>query len=123
MKKEEILKMNKKEIEELYKSMINSMINHLNCLDCFNCEDCFHCADCFNCSSCFHCSICLDCSNCSDCLDCLDCSNCSHCSHCLHCSFCAGLKNGKKHEYKICNIQFTKEEYFKKLEEIQKFRY
>jgi hypothetical protein len=30
------------------------------------------------------------------------------------------LKDGKRHQYEICNVQFTKEEYEKKLEELKK---
>ena len=37
-----------------------------------------------------------------------------------YCSDCRELKNGKKHQYKICNVQFTKEEYENKIKELRK---
>ena len=45
-----------------------------------------------------------------------DCSDCSYCSRCSDCSFCRNLKNGK---YCICNVQFTQEEYKKKMKELK----
>ena len=58
---------------------------------------------------------CTRCSNCSNCSDCSDCSNCSNCSYCSDCSYCFGLNNGRFHQYKILNVQFTKEEYENKI--------
>ena len=53
---------------------------------------------------------CSDCSNCSDCYRCYDCSGCSDCYRCRY------LRNK---QYCICNVQFTKEEYFSKLESLK----
>ena len=61
---------------------------------------------------------CSVCSYCSDCSDCFYCSNCSDCSDCYNCSYCKGLKDDKIHQYKICKIQLTKEEYEKKMKEL-----
>ena len=97
--KEEILKMNKEELKK-YKSILKSK----DCSDCYNCYNCSDCSDCYNCSDCF------DCSYCSDCFDCF---------YCFDCSYCKGLKDDKIHQYKICNIQLTKEEYEKKIKELQ----
>ena len=55
-------------------------------------------------------------NDCSDCSDCYDCSDCSRCSDCSNCYGCRNLR--KVERYMICNIQFTKEEYEKKIKEI-----
>jgi len=47
-----------------------------------------------------------------------NCSNCSNCFDCFNCFNCRNLKDGNKHQYKICNVQLTKEEYEKKMKEI-----
>ena len=98
--KKEILKMNKEELDD-YKWNDDLNIGKESCSDCFNCfncSDCSYCSNCFNCFNCFHCS---DCYNCSDCY------------------FCRNIKDGKKHQYKICNVQLTKEEYEKKIKELR----
>ena len=87
--KKEILKMSKDELHN-YKWNGDLDLNKEN-------SSCFNCSNCFNC---FNCSDCSDCSNCSDCFD------------------CRNLKDGKKHQYKICNVQLTKKEYEKKMKEI-----
>jgi len=99
--KKEILKMSKDELHN-YKWNGDLDLNKEN-PSCFNCFDCSDCFDCSYCSDCFDCSYCFDCSDCSNCFDCFDCRN---------------LKDGKKHKYKICNVQLTKEEYEKKLKKI-----
>ena len=94
--KEEILKMSRSELIDLKWSSY--------------CSYCSNCSDCLNC---------LDCSGCSNCSDCLNCSYCSYCLNCLNCSYCINLRKGA-HQYKICNIQFTKEEYEKKMKSLEK---
>jgi len=99
--KKEILKMSKDELHN-YKWNGDLDLNKENS-SCFNCSNCSNCFDCFYCSYCFGC---FDCSDCSNCFNCSDCSNCRN------------LKDGKKHQYKICNVQLTKKEYKKKMKEI-----
>ena len=96
--KKEILKMSKDELHN-YKWDDDLDLNKENS-SCSNCSGCSNCSDCSNCFDCFNCS---DCSNCFNCFDCFDCRN---------------LKDGNKHQYKICNVQLTKEEYEKKLKKI-----
>ena len=92
--KEEILKMTSKELDDYkWSSDLDIKIEKNNCIFCSNCSDC---------------SDCYDCSNCSNCSDCSDCSNCSNCRD------VKGLK------YAICNIEFTKKEYDKKMLELNK---
>ena len=95
--KQEILKMSKKELKE-YK-----WDGDLNKKE----PDCTSCSHCINCTDCINCSHCSDCSYCYCCID---------CSHCSDCSYCRNLKNKK---YCICNVQLTKEEYEKKLKEVE----
>ena len=57
--------------------------------------------------------------SCSDCFNCFNCSDCSYCYNCSDCYLCRNLKNSEKHQYKICNVQLTKEEYEKKIKELR----
>ena len=132
--KKEILKMSKDELHS-YKWNGDLDLNkeNSNCFNCSDCSICSNCSDCSNCSICSDCSNCSICSNCSDCFYCSNCSNCfycsycsncsicsncSYCSDCSYCSYCRNLKDGNKHQYKICNVQLTKKEYEKKMKEI-----
>ena len=93
MTKEELLKMNKKEIEEYLKLRENKKNSG--------------------------CSYCSDCSGCSNCSNCSYCSGCSDCSGCYDCSYCSNCSDGKNLKYAILNIELTKEEYFKKIKELK----
>jgi len=99
MIKEEVLLMSKEELVNKYQKQIAG-------------KDDDRCTRCSNCSNCSDCS---DCSNCSNCSNCFDCSDCYECSGCYDCSYCFGLNNGRFHQYKILNVQFTKEEYENKI--------
>ena len=50
--------------------------------------------------------------NCTDCTDCKYCTNCTYCTDCMYCTNCTDCK------YMILNVQLTKEEYEKKIKEI-----
>ena len=91
--------------------------NNSYCSDCSRCYGCSRCSDCSYCSDC---SRCYDCYCCYGCSYCSNCSDCYDCSYCYDCSDCRELKNGEKHQYKICNVQFTKEEYENKIKELRK---
>ena len=95
--KEEILKMNKEELED-YKWSDDLDLKedqNINCSDCSNC------------------------SYCSDCLYCSDCSDCSYCSNLVNGLYCRNLKLKIKYwdKYYICNVEVTKEEFEKKKRE------
>ena len=107
--KEELLKMSKK---ELFNYKWSKELKD-NCSDCSSCSDCLSCSDCSDCSDCWDC---LDCSDCSYCWDCSDCSNCLFCSHCLDCYMCRNVKGLK---YAICNVEFDKETYEKKIKQLK----
>jgi hypothetical protein len=120
--KEEILKMSKKQLEsykwsdDLKKTDDNVCCD--SCNSCDNCSDCFDCFDCFNCSNC---SDCFDCYSCDSCDNCYSCDSCDNCSYCFDCLFCRNLKS-KRFGYYICNVEVTKEEFDKKMEELKQER-
>jgi len=66
----------------------------------------------------YECSICFKVSKCAYCVNCRECQEC-YISYdlqgCLNCTMCVGLRNK---QYCILNKQYTKEEYFKKLKEL-----
>lgn len=82
----------------------------------YQCSACYGCRHCKNCDGCFESCSCVDCVGCIRCVDCFSCHNCQNCSNCFA---CRNLEDGEKHEYKICNVQFTKEEYEKKMAELK----
>jgi len=99
--KKEILRMNKEELNDYkWSDDLNPQEGNRNCLNCLSCSNCLNCSNCFSSSKL------------------LDCSNCSNCSDCSDCYKCRNLKDGKNHQYKICNVQLTKKEYKKKMEEL-----
>lgn len=99
--KEEILKMNLKQLEEEKMRLRREEYS----LDCRGCRDCWDCWDCWGC---------WGCRDCWDCWDCWDCRGCLDCRDCWGCLDCRGLR------YAICNVVLTKEEYEKKIKELIK---
>ena len=67
------------------------------CYECVDCRQCYHCRECFLTDNCSNCSFCFDMRGCSDCF------------------MCYGLRNQK---YCILNKKHSKEEYEKKINEI-----
>ncbi len=69
------------------------------------------------------CYQCVDCNNCHNCAYLMDCNNCTDChfsaflNNCTDCFGCVGLTHKK---YCIFNKQFSKGEYFKRVEELKK---
>ena len=45
-----------------------------------------------------------------------DCYNCLNCFKCFKCSYCRNIEDKK---YCICNVQLTKDEYEKKIKELE----
>jgi hypothetical protein len=94
-----------------------------------DCEDCLYgwsnwdsknCIDCSNIIKCERCYWCTDCTNsnnlkysreCNSCIDSFFLLNCRNCQNCFGCT------NLRNKNYCIFNKQYSKEEYFKKLEE------
>lgn len=85
------------------------IIDSSDCVDCFNitkCELCYSTVDCLNC---YHVLFSRESQNCNDSYFLYDCRGCSDCFGCTN------LRNKK---YYIFNKPYSKEEYFKKLNEM-----
>jgi len=46
--------------------------------------------------------------------------NCKDCINCINCRNCLSCRNLKNKSYCICNVQLTKKEYDKKIDELKK---
>jgi len=105
-----------------------------NCYLCFNSnhsEDCMYsngtdyCKDCVDNSHINHSERCYECFWLQNCYQCyftimsVDSRNLWFCRDCLGCNDCFSCANLRKSSYCIKNIQYTKEQYFKKLKEIK----
>ncbi|AWV91101.1 caib/baif family protein [Bradymonas sediminis] len=88
-------------------------------VDCFSCT---YCVECKECSECTHCVRCENLHASSYCVDSRNCSNSSYlvmsedCSDCVFCFGCVGLV---KKEFHILNQKFRRDEYFKKIKELE----
>ncbi|EKE29819.1 MAG: Caib/baif family protein [uncultured bacterium (gcode 4)] len=99
---------------------INTSENLLYCVDavrCNSCTDCFWIVDCENCYECILASWCYDCRNSYDIRDCRDSDFLLSCENCTDCYWCFDLKDKR---YCIYNIEYSKEAYEAKLNEIKK---
>lgn len=81
-----------------------------NCIDCLGLHDCELCIESINSIKCYKTFFSRDCVNCSDCLF------SSFCRGCTSCFGCCGLRNKK---YCFFNDQLTKEDYEKRIREIE----
>ena len=80
-----------------------------DCMECLNCYECEMCMECIDCSGSYNLAHCQMSHNCSDSYFLNDCKNCKSCFGCY------GLR-GK--EYHIFNEKHSKEEYEKKIKEL-----
>lgn len=80
-----------------------------SCFDNFLIDSCELCYGCFFCTRCYKTFYSTNCEDCQDTFLSKDCVNCSHCFGCV------GMRNKS---YCIFNVQYSKEEYFKKLKEL-----
>lgn len=80
-----------------------------DCLDSLNFARCENCYELTNCSFCYDCQFCEDCDNCIGSLFLRDCKNCFNCFACV---------NLRHKSYCFFNEQLTKEEYERKIKEI-----
>lgn len=90
----------------LYSYGIDSCKDCLECLNCYKCELCIECIDC---SGSYNLRYCEQSHNCSDSFFLSDCKGCSNCFGCY------GIKNK---EYHIFNENNSKEDYLKKLADL-----
>lgn len=87
------------------------LYNSTNCTDCDYSQKCELCYECVDCMECYNTNFSQDCNNCVDCEYCYDCVGCNNCFGCV------GLRRKK---YMIGNKQYSKEDYEKKVAEIEK---
>ena len=90
----------------LYASYTNDSNNCLDTFMTFNSENCYQVVDCKNCYQVYHSLNCVDCNSCFYSNNLVNCQNCFWCTNQVNKSYC------------IENIQYDKEEYFKKIESI-----
>ncbi|MBI4239936.1 hypothetical protein HY620_03030 [Candidatus Uhrbacteria bacterium] len=84
------------------------IVESRDCVDCLavsQCERAYRCIDCFKC---YNVQFCQESQNCTDSTFLYDCRDCSNCFGCV---------NLRSKQYYIFNEPYSKEEYFKKLEE------
>jgi hypothetical protein len=84
-------------------------MEHLEFLDRGNNHSCFNVEGCKDCHFTYNSRYSFGCSNCDAVIDCVACVNCKNCAYCV------GLLDA---EYQILNVQYEKDDYFKRLEEI-----
>lgn len=86
-----------------------SLVQSKNSLDCFNSSECELCYGCISCKKCYKVAFSEDCSNSQDLFFCKNCTNCHD---------CVGSVNLRNQQYNIFNVQYSKEEYFEKIKEL-----
>ncbi|MDD3302345.1 MAG: hypothetical protein PHN31_02235 [Candidatus Gracilibacteria bacterium] len=80
-----------------------------NCVDCNFIHECENCYECMNCYNCFESKFLFSCKNCRNSYfleDCIGCNNCFCCTNLVN------------KEYYIFNKKFTKDEYFKEIQNL-----
>ncbi|MDD5769951.1 MAG: hypothetical protein PHE25_03205 [Candidatus Gracilibacteria bacterium] len=92
--------------DSMYSRWIMNSKKIVDSNNCSKCENCYECIDCVNISSSNFCLGCVDCYNCFASYDLIGCSNCIGCSLLRNKNYC------------INNIEYSKEDYFKRKEEI-----
>lgn len=102
------------------------------CFDCNDINNCYYCTtindsnDCIDCSYIFRTQHSINCIDMNECYNCYESRECDRCTdsfylyNCQDCTDCFGCANLAHKQYCIFNIQYTKEEYEKKLAEIKK---
>ncbi len=110
---------------------VNRVWASKNCyliFDATNNEDCSYSISIFECNNCIdssyinksnNCYETIDISNCSKCYfiqECINCYNCSYLYNCINCSNCFACVNLENKQYCIENKEYSKEEYFKIIE-------
>ncbi|MFA6256863.1 MAG: hypothetical protein WCT29_00975 [Candidatus Paceibacterota bacterium] len=93
--------------DSFYSYIVENITNSSDCAWSSSCELCYECV---NCEHCYNTRFARDSSNCRDSFFLYACRNCSNCVGCV---------NLVNKEYCIWNVQYTKEEYLKKIEELE----
>jgi CxxC-x17-CxxC domain-containing protein len=114
----------------IYCSFASNCKNSYFLFDSDFCEDCLYgnvmknSSTCADCSFILECEICYECINCKNCYDlkfsrnCVNCSNSIFIESCIGCRNCAFSTNLHDKEYFFANEKYSKEEYEKKITEL-----
>ena len=81
-------------------------------------QDSLDCANAHNCQNCFRCNRTNKCYNCKFAFESRDCINCSFLFDCRNCEDCFGATNQRNKKYLWFNEQLSKEEYERRLAEV-----
>lgn len=84
----------------------------------WKCQDCLDCLYCYQCIRCYECIDCLQCHSLAFSRDCDNCSTSFFLIHCIGCRDCFGCVGLKNKQYYIFNEPHTKDEYVKKMAEL-----
>ena len=93
--------------------------------DSFYSHSIFYCKNIFDCLGMRYCELsaeCIDCEKVSNCFysqDCAESYNLYFCKNCVNCSDCIGSVNLRNKSYCIFNKQYSRDEYFSKLREME----
>ncbi len=93
--------------DTLYSYTVERLKDSSDCAYCIGMELCY---ECLNCENCYNIKFSQESINCRDSSFLYSCRNCSNCVACV---------NLINKEYCIWNVEYTKDEYFKKLEELK----
>ena len=92
--------------------------------DCFysynisNCENCLDLSTCFSCEFSYELLNCINCQSCSYSIDCKDSYNISLSRDCINCHDIVGCVGLRSKSYCIFNVSYSKEEYEKKVKDL-----
>ncbi|MDA1060187.1 MAG: hypothetical protein O3B47_00135 [bacterium] len=137
----EMLEEAKKQAPHLYTHVLNNencsgdyVYNSKNAVDCFDVkdmEDCGHCNNCVSLKDCFDMSnsyyneelnyevmSSMNLVNSNFCVTCFDSNDLDHCEHVYNSQDCFGCFSLKHKQYCVFNEQFSKDEYFERVEKI-----
>jgi len=82
----------------------------IDCVDCYRINNSEKCYECVGVNKCFGCIFSEELDSCADCLFCRACSGCTNCFGCI---------NLRNKSYCIFNVQYSKEEYKKRISEFR----
>ena len=114
-----------------YSDQLNDSKNAYLCFNGYGIEDGYYlydsrwnknCGDlCYSnkCELCYECTDCDDCYNCNFCQNCERCIDLNYCMDCFSCENCFGCSGLRKAKFCIFNEKYSKEEYEKKLMEVE----
>ncbi len=97
--------------------------------DCMYCKLADHCRDCVDSTNIFHSELCYECVNVENCYRLFFSDDCKTCRDSVFLRFCRGVSNSifcyglEQKQYHIFNQPYSKEDFFKKLQDLQLHTY